>query len=246
MKTIKEIAEKWNEMYELVIAGAPDITNASWKRINDVFMIRDTAMSVALNAAASFVKEWDNLTADDMDEDKDSYVWMKCIADLLGLSSQDDYAFYTHNGEVGVLCELDAETIKAAGFESFNGVAFVPGYALQTLQCRVGEDEKPRLSEEDCYSGYSGCCKISVQECRNIENEERMLLGWWSDNWAKSDEFARMFSKSGEYTARLKERMDNGEISEAEARKEWNEAQEVYEDPIGCEDYSFDTIFLNY
>ena len=197
MKTIRETIEKWNAMYELAIAAAPNTNN------NEI---------------------------------------MNRIIEILNKSQQCDYAFYIYNGEVGVLCELDDKTIEAKGYESFNGIAFVPALDMDEV-LKQHLDEKPHLTNDDCYTGYTGCWTIDVQECRCIENEQHMELNWWTDVWAKSDEFGRMFGQNGEFTYKLRERMDEGEIDEQEARKLWEEEQRYYEDPIGCDDYSFDAIF---
>lgn len=246
MKTIRETIEKWNEMYDLVIAGAPDANNDAWKRVKEVFMLDGYTVEERMQKARSIIKtfteEWAVLTEDDMAEDKDCKVWMKCLGGLLELSGQGDFAFYIYKGEVGILCEIDDDVIKAKSYESFNGVAFVPGYDIAVVLADY-LDEIPDLTNEDIYGGYQGCWDIDVQECRHMENNEHMELNWWSNAWAKSDEFNRMFGKGGEYTWKLKERMYNGEMDEQEARKLWEEEKKHYEDPIGCDDYSFDVIF---
>lgn len=242
MKTIKEITEKWNAMYELVIGGCTSVENTIWQKMQKVFMITDGNMAEAYDLRRKYIEDCDGLTEDDVCKDKDIPIHMKFIGDLLSLSNNKDYAFYIYNGEVGVLCEIDDKTIKAKGYESFNGIAFIPGYDIEEVL--AGHlDTKPHLTNDDVYSGYTGCCDIDVQECRCIENEQHMELNWWTDAWAKSDEFGRMFGKTGEFTCKLRERMDEGEIDEQEARKLWEEEQRYYEDPVGCDDYSFDFIF---
>lgn len=187
MKTVKETIEKWNEIYDLVIAGAPDANNTSWQRVKDVFGIKEYPTEVI----SEFCTAWNKLSEEDADDDKK--VWpliMECIDGLLDNSTLYDYAFYIYNGEVGVLCEIDDKTIKAKGYESFNGIAFIPGYDIEEVL--AGHlDTKPHLTNDDVYSGYTGCCDIDVQECRCIENEQHMELNWWTDAWAKSNEFVR-------------------------------------------------------
>ena len=244
MKTIKETISKWNEMYDLVMAGASDADSDTWKRVNEVFMLASGRCEKLQNIINTFTNEWAALTEEDMAEDKGCKVWMKCIGNLLSLSGQDDYAFYIYDGEVGVLCEIDDKDIKAKGYEDYNSIAFIPGYDMESV---LGDhlDESPHLTNEDCYSGYCECCDIDVQECRNIENKCCKILDWWSNDWAKSDEFDILFGEDGKYTDELKGRMDSGEIDEQKARKLWEEKKKAYEDPIGCLDYSFDAIFKN-
>ena len=103
MKTLKETVDKWNAMYELVVIGATDISNDVWKNMQEVFMLSDEKMQEAWTIAGNFVKDWGKLTEDDIEGDKDYLVWMKCICDLLRLSSQSDYAFCIHDGVVGIL-----------------------------------------------------------------------------------------------------------------------------------------------
>lgn len=153
-----------------------------------------------------------------------------------------DYAFYIYNGEVGVLCEIDKSLIKEKGYESFNGIAFVPGYDMSEV-LSLTLDEVPVLTNDDCYSGYGGLTDIDVLECRCMENDDRMELNWWSIVWADSDEFNRMFGKNGKFTCQLRERLESGEIDEQDARKEWEEEKKNYSDPLSCYDYSFDAIF---
>jgi len=190
MKTIKEIIEKWNAMYELVIGGCTSVENTIWQKMQKVFMITDGNMAEAYDLRRKYIEDCDGLTEDDVCKDKDIPIHMKFIGDLLSLSNNKDYAFYIYNGEVGVLCEIDDKTIKAKGYESFNGIAFIPGYDIEEVL--AGHlDTKPHLTNDDVYSGYTGCCDIDVQECRCIENEQHMELNWWTDAWAKSDEFVR-------------------------------------------------------
>lgn len=242
MKTIKETLDKWNEMYDLVIGNAADAANAGWQQVYDVFAIDEQHRDSAKAVIHLFTKTWDDWKDDG--QDKLFFIWMNCIAELLHLSSQSEYAFYLHNGIVGVLCELDTATIANA-YDWFNGIAFVPGNELHKVADHALYD-LPHLTEDDMYSGYCGIWDIEIDECANLENDEQMYFGWWSTSYVMSDEFRRMFGPQGRFTSNLRDRLDIGDISIDEARKEWAEVQEDYEDPLSCEDFSFDAIFKDY
>ena len=239
MKTIKETIEKWNEMYDFVLTGATGVNNMLWQRVKDVFGIKDYPADVITD----FRSAWNELSQEDAEEDEK--VWpliTKCIEGLLSKSPLTDYAFYLYKGEIGILCEIDAEVIKAKGYESFDGVAFIPGDDMREVLADKLNDE-PLLCNDDAYSQYCGLSEIILTECRCMENEEHTELNWWSKAWSESDEFNRMFGKDGEFTCKLREQLESGEIDEAEARNEWENEKKNYSDPLGCTDYSFDAIF---
>lgn len=92
---------------------------------------------------------------------------------------------YKHGGKVGILCDLPDSLL--GDYTAFNSIAFVPVEDLKNLPAEVRIME-PLLTEEDSYGGYTYCSDIDIMECRNLENEERKLMGWWSLDWKKMEE----------------------------------------------------------
>lgn len=243
MKTIKETIEKWDEMYDLVIAGASDANNTSWQRVQEVFDINEYPAEV-IN---EFCSAWKELSEEDADDDKK--VWpliMKCIDGILDKSCLHDYAFYYHNGKVGILADVNIDVAKKKGYDEFNRIAFVPGYDME----EVIEDKEvvPYQTDDDCYSAYCYGV-IGLHECVNPENEAHKILGWWSDVYAEQDEYIRELTDAGHLENHTSERdsmiediveaIENGDSLE-ELKNEWEETVSEYNDPIGCDyDVSF-------
>ena len=107
--------------------------------------------------------------------------WKKNRGNREAIENQTDFALYSHCGTVGILCDLDCITIDKKGYEHY-GLAFVPADDMEEV-CVDMLNEEPHLTNDDAYSGYLGCCEIDIRDCRNPENEERELIGWWSDSW---------------------------------------------------------------
>lgn len=95
------------------------------------------------------------------------------------------YPLYKHDGKIGILCYLPDSLL--GDYTAFNSIAFVPVEDLKNLPAEVRIME-PLLTEEDSYGGYAYCSDIDIMECRNLENEERKLMGWWSLDWKKMEE----------------------------------------------------------
>lgn len=174
MKTVKETIAKWNEMYELVFEGATDINNASWKKMQSVFMLSDKSMNDAKNIVNEFVEKYSELTQEDIDNENDWPLVMKCIGDLLVISINDDYLFYIYDGEVGVIYDDE----------------FVPGYDMATKLSENGDDT-PQYTYDDSYACYGGCTDIDERTVKNVENDQRTICTWVSVVYADSDEYTR-------------------------------------------------------
>lgn len=95
------------------------------------------------------------------------------------------YPLYKHGGKVGILCDLPDSLL--GDYTAFNSIAFVPVEDLKNLPAEVRIME-PLLTEEDSYGGYAYCSDIDIMECRNLENDERKLMGWWSLDWKKMED----------------------------------------------------------
>lgn len=191
MKTIKEISEKWSEMYNWSCLVQHDINNDSWKRTQQVFMLTDGDMDAARVLIKNLCEEWSKLTEDDFTNKKDRPVIMKFIGDMLALSGTNShYPFYIYDGEVGILAYLDDDIIEENGLEEHGcGMAFVPGYALDIIP---DKGEGACGTYDDSYTCYSGCVNIGNHTIVNIENEESLLHEEWvTDAYAESDEYAR-------------------------------------------------------
>lgn len=242
MKTIKETIEKWNEMYELAIAGCTSAENTVWQQMQQVFMISDDNMSEAFDLRSKYIEDCNTLTEEDMEADKDTPIHMRFIKRLLSLSGQCDYAFYIYNGEVGVLCELDDKTIKAKGYESFNGIAFVPAWDMdEVLKQHLGE--KPHLTLDDSYSTYGGCTDIDIHRIVNPENEQRLVDNWVSDVYADTDEYERelcqLTDSYCEWTSSRSDMVEqivnaiNDEEDLSVLKDEWDSTVAEYHDSLG-------------
>ena len=190
MKTIKDIIEKWDEMYELVMVGTADVNNDSWKKTQQAFMLQDDDMDAARELIKNLCEEWSTLTEDDITNEKDWPIVMKFIGDMLALSgTNSDYPFYIYDGEVGILAYLDDDIIKENGLEEHNGIAFVPGYALDIIP---DKEEGACWTVDDSYSCYSGCSDIDNHTIVCMENDQRLSHEEWvTDMYAASDEYVR-------------------------------------------------------
>ena len=243
MKTIEETIEKWNEICDLVIAGAPDANNTSWQRVKDVFGMKEYPTEVI----SEFCTAWNKSSEEDTDDDKKAWpLIMKCIDGLLDNSTLYDYAFYLHNGEVGILADVSRDVAKKKGYEEFNGITFVPGYDMEEVI--EHKEYTPHQTDDDCYSSYCYGV-IGLHECVNPENEEHLIEGWWSDVYAVQDEYIRELTDKGRLANHTSER-DSMIDSIVEAienydsldylKEEWEETVAEYNDPLECDyDVSF-------
>lgn len=173
----------------------------------------------------------------------DNKVWMKSIGDLLVQSSQYDYAFYIYKGEVGIISAVDDKTIKEKGYESFNGIAFVPGYDMSdVLNCN--DNDEPHLTLDDSYSCYGGCTDIDIHSVVNPENEQRLSDDWVSDVYADTDEYerelCRLTDRYCDWTSSRSSMVDKiiDAINEGEdlsaLKEEWESTVAKYHDSLGA------------
>ena len=98
------------------------------------------------------------------------------------------------------------------------------------------------LTEEDDYSGYSGNCEIVCTECVNPENEQHLLCGFWSKEYADQDRIIRELctltdghygwtSERESMEGSISSEAEDGEISEEAAhrlRQDWEETVAAY------------------